>query len=1038
MHISRIVHASLLVCLVWNSLWAEEPEVLKNAKSAQANQPVDFARDIFPLLKRACFECHGEAKQEGGLRLDLRTEALQSASIEAGKPESSELLRRIALPRGHDDIMPAIGEPLSEKQIDLVRDWIAAGAPWPEAFEQPPHWSYERPVRPDLPTISDETWIRSPIDRFVLERLDHQGWQPSPLAEPEKRVRRLFLDLIGLPPTPAEVNAFVARPTPEHWEQLIDNLLERPQFGERWARPWLDLARYADSHGFQRDDLRDNWAYRDWVIRALNDDMPFDQFTIEQLAGDLLPNATESQRIATGFHRCAPTNVEAGSLPEETRVEQVLDRVNTTGAIWLGSTLECCQCHDHKYDPFTLKEYYQLFAFFNNTELEADLSKPDSPSSIKFQGPTMSLVDAERDGERQKLQSELELLNQQQAARRQALDRELEGWARQFSSQTSDSPKLHSLDNPLFSSQGTTDSHELLSDGRVLLVGDDPPDRDVYRLRASANCQHVTGFRLDVLQHDSLPGRGPGRGDARRQNFVLNDFSVEIKLPSSSDAKQQPRKLRFSSASASFSQKNWDVAGAIDDDAKSGWAISPKFDQAHWATFELAESIDLTPAQELTISLTQDFGQSRTIGCFRLTVITGNIDQKPIAQELLKLVSTPANQWSDKDRQKLLEACIDQDAQSAELASQIAKLKKRMDAVAPDTTLVMIELQQPRASTVFMRGDYKTPGESVSPATPKALHPLSPDLPRAPRNRLTLARWLASSDNPLVARAAVNRWWAELFGSGIVTTAEDLGVKGEPPSHPELLDWLAVELMQNGWSMKRLLKTIVLSSTYQQASRITHQNWARDDQNRWLARGPRLRMDAEMIRDNALSIAGLLDLKPGGAPIRPPQPDGIWRKVGGEVYDYQVSPGSEQYRRGVYVVLKRGAPYPSFVNFDATARLACTVRRSRTNTPLQALTLLNDPVYVAAAQGLANRVLVDRSSAPLEQQIAYAFQLCVARLPNDREQETLKKLIESQIAAEKAEATQLGKEMPSGEAERQAWLSLATTLLNLHETITKD
>ncbi len=1043
----RIANATLLVCLVLGSSPAQEPSDTLLPTTNQVTQPVDFAHDIYPLLQRACFECHGEGKQEGALRLDLRSDALNSGSIEPGHPETSELLRRIALPRGHDDIMPAIGEPLSKRQIALVRRWIAAGAEWPAAFERPPHWSYVSPARPALPTVSDHEWIRSPIDRFVLTRLDQAGWQPSPPALPEKRVRRLFLDLIGLPPTPAEVNAFVAQPTPERWEQLVDELLERPQFGERWARPWLDLARYADSHGFQRDDLRDNWAYRDWVIQALNADMPFDQFTVEQIAGDLLPDATESQKIATGFHRCAPTNVEAGSLPEETRVEQVLDRVNTTGAIWLGSTLECCQCHDHKYDPFTLKEYYQLFAFYNNTEREADLIKSDTPSSIKFQGPTMPLANAARDAERNVLQAEMEQLERQQAARQQTLDGQLEDWAQRICAEASELPKLHTLEIKHFSSQGTTDSHELLSDGAVLLVGGDPPDRDSYQLRASVVCQQVVAFRLDVLQHESLPGQGPGRGDAKRRNFVLNDFSIEVKPRTTGDAKQPPgkaRNLRFASANASFSQKNWDVSGAVDEDAKTGWAISPKFDQAHWATFVLSEPIDLTDETELNISLTHSFGQSRSMGCFRLSAVTGDVNLQPIADGVLELASKLSGnserteRWNAEDRKKLLQACVDQDVESLQRATRIAQLKKRIDASAPDTTLVMVELPQPRTATMFIRGDYKSPGESVLPATPAALHPLSDDSSSGPRNRLTLAKWLVSRDNPLVARATVNRWWAELFGHGIVTTLEDLGVKGESPSHPELLDWLAVEFMEHEWSMKHMLKTIVLSSTYQQSSRITPEDWARDDQNRWLARGPSLRMDAEMIRDNALSIAGLLDLKPFGPPIRPPQPDGIWTKVGGEVYDYQVSPGSEQYRRGVYVVLKRGAPYPSFVNFDATARLACTVRRSRTNTPLQALTLLNDPVFVAAAQALAERVLLERSSATLTEQLDYAFQLCVARLPSNKERGTLLKLFESQVTAERAGAREQNKEVHAGEGEGLAWLSVATTLLNLHETITKD
>ncbi len=1032
----------IIECLCLPCTSADELRNPQNVQPKAVSKTVDFTRDIYPLLQRACIECHGERKQEGGLRLDLRVEALQSGSIEAGDPEASELLRRVALPRGDDEVMPAIGEPLTGREVNLIRQWILNGAAWPEAFEQPPHWSYVVPQRPALPVVSDESWIRSPVDHFILERLDGEGLQPSPAAAPEKLVRRLFLDLIGLPPTPAEVDAFKEHPTQQRLEHLVDDLLERPQFGERWARPWLDLARYADSHGFQRDDLRDNWAYRDWVITALNQGMPFDQFTIEQIAGDLLPNATESQKIATGFHRCAPTNVEAGSLPEETRVEQVLDRVNTTGAIWLGSTLECCQCHDHKYDPFTLKEYYQLFAFFNSTELEADLTKPETPSSIQFQGPAMPLSDPSRDQQRATFQAQIEQLQQQQSARQETLETELLEWARQLSLQASDRPRLHPLTVREFISQGTTDTHEVLEDGSILLAGGDPPDRDLYRLKTTIDCQQVVGFRLDVLRHDSLPGQGPGRGDAQRRNIVLNDFAATVNtvnLDRENQASPVSRELRFNTAEASFSQKKWDVAGAIDDSAKSGWALAPKYDQAHWATFILEEPIDLSESSEVEFALTQSFGQARTIGCFRLSAITGNARQEPIDEQLIEIASEPSQQWSTEDRQKLLQAMVAQDLPSTQLAKEIARIEKELLALIPDTTLVMIELAQPRPATMFVRGDYKSPGEPVLPGTPKALHPLPNEPVEASsqgssRSRLALARWLVSADNPLVARVTVNRWWAELFGQGLVPTVEDFGIKGEPPSHPQLLDWLAVEFMQSGWSMKHVLKTIVLSNTYQQSSRITSDLWARDDLNRMLARGPRLRMDAEMIRDNALAISGLLDLKQFGPPIRPAQPDGIWTKLGGQAYDYEVSPGSEQYRRGVYVVLKRGAPYPSFVNFDASARLACTVRRSRTNTPLQALTLLNDPVYVAAANALAERVLVERSSVSLESQLDYAFQLCVARSPSPAEQQTLLQLLNSQlVAAQNRE--------PSGDtesAQRSAWTDVATALLNLHETITKD
>lgn len=805
------------------------------AESVDFTGPVDFTREVFPVLRRSCLECHGPNAQEGGLRLDQAEDLRASGSVVPGQADESELLRRVGLPTGHDEAMPAVGEPLAPRDVAILRRWIDEGAHWPADFQAPAHWAYVAPIRPEPPEVANPAWVRSPLDSFVLSRLEAEGIEPAPQAAPEKLIRRVYFDLIGLPPTPAEVQAFVADPSADRLEQRVDELLARPQFGERWARPWLDLARYADSHGFQRDDLREIWPYRDWVIQALNDDMPFDQFTIEQIAGDLLPDATEAQRIATGFHRATPTNVEAGSLPEETRIEQVFDRVNTTATVWLATTLECCQCHDHKYDPFPIEDYYRMLAFFNNTAQEADRADPKNVSSIRFEGPSMTLSNPERAERHQQLKSEQAELQKRLKARRAELLETLPDW-----------------------------------------------------------------------------------------------LAVE-----------------------------------------------------------------------------------------------GNIDPKSALPGVINAAKRPQDKWNDKQRELLLDYRLKQDEAGAAITQELASLAQPLEETAPETTLVMIEQDEPRPTMVFERGNYQSPGEPVEPGTPAVLHPLE----EGPANRLTLARWLVARDNPLVARVVVNRWWAELFGQGIVTTEEDFGIKGAPPTHPELLDWLAVELMDNGWSQKKLLKTIVMSATYQQSSRIRPELQERDDRNLLLARGPRFRMDAEMIRDNALAISGLLSLKQGGPPIRPYQPAGIWTKVGGEKYTYEVSPGDEQYRRGVYVVIKRGSAYPSFLTFDATSRLTCTVKRSRTNTPLQALTLLNDPVYVDAAEALADRVLTEQAGQPLEQQLDYAFQLCTARPPSERERATLRDLYQasSVLAANKQQ-----------NAERQAWVRIAQALLNLHETITKD
>ena len=1005
------------------------------AENKQQQRTVEFVRDVYPILRRSCFECHGQKKQESDLRLDRRAEALEHGTIEPGKPDASELLRRIQLPRGHDEVMPAIGDPIPEREVAIIRRWIEQGAKWPRDFEGKQHWAYLAARRPKPPAVSNSDWPTSPIDRFVLKRLEEEGLTPSAQAAPEKLVRRVFLDLIGLPPSPTEVDAYLANPSEKRFEELVDDLLKRPQFGERWARPWLDLARYADSHGFQRDNLRDIWAYRDWVIGALNRDMPFDQFTIEQIAGDLLPDATESQRIATGFHRCTPTNVEAGSLPEETRIEQVIDRVNTTGAVWLGTTIECCQCHNHKYDPFSQKDYYQLLAFYNSTQLEANRTNPKSASSIKFNGPSMPLSNPQKDLQRGELKKQLSDVKQRKEARRIVLDSSLKGWVSKLSQRLTQASQTHVLDIASFESEGATDSFKKLDDGSILLVGGDPPNNDTYTVHARTQLSGIRAFRLDVLRHESLPGMGPGRGDPIRRNFVLNEFSIELKSSAAAEENSNSggspdatvKKLECLTAKASFSQKNWGVTGSLKKAPKTGWAIAPQFDKPHWALFVLSEPLEVTEDSELLFTLKQEYGGARTIGCFRLSAVTGNLDAESVPEAIVKLAAKPAAKWSNANRKTLVDYRAKQDSETIRLVQEKATLEKQIGQIAADTTLVMIELDKPRVSNLFERGDYRKPGERVQPGTPAILH----TMPKGPPNRLTLARWLVSFDNPLVSRVTVNRWWAELFGQGIVTTLEDFGLKGEPPTHPELLDWLAVEFMENGWSMKKLLKTLVLSATYQQSSRVTPELLKRDNLNRLLARGPRLRMDAEMIRDNALSISGLLNLKQFGPPIRPYQPDGIWTKVGGTAYRYETSPGSEQHRRGIYVVLKRGGPYPSFSNFDATARLACTVKRSRTNTPLQALTLLNDPVYVEATKALAKRVVTEKANETFDKQLDYAFQLCTARRPNARERTVFRNLYRRQIETNK---TANGKQAN----EADAWYSVATVLLNLHETITKD
>jgi mono/diheme cytochrome c family protein len=1010
--------------------------LLAAASPARAADPPDAAAAV-ALLRKACVECHGPEKQRGALRLDTRAAALAGGdagpAVVPGKADTSELLRRVALPAGADGAMPPRGDRLTAKQVELLRGWVAGGADWPAADAK--HWAYTAPRRPPVPKTALPA--RNPIDAFVLARLEREGLKPSPEAPRETLIRRLSLDLTGLPPTPAEVDAFVTDKAADAYEKVVDRLLASPQFGVKWARPWLDAARYADSHGFQRDDLRDLWPYRDWVVDALNADMPFDRFTVEQLAGDLLPNATQAQRVATGFNRGAPTNVEAGSDPEDTRVNQVFDRVNTLGTVWLGSTLECAQCHDHKYDPFTQKDYYRLFAFFNSTAVEADRANPNVPGSIRFLGPTMDVGDA-ADGTRAKLRDELAAVAKKLAARADALRAPDPAWEAAARKAAADAPREHLLEITRFDSAGGA-THEVLKDGSVLLSGD-PPDKDTYTVTAKTAATGITGFKLEALTDPSLPGKGPGRGDAARPNFVLNTFAVTAAKP---DGK--PIAVALTGAKADFAQAKFPPDGAIDADPKTAWAINPQFGKPHWAVFGTAAPVGFDGGTVFTFTLVQEFGGGRTIGRLRLSAVTGGAGAA-VPAAVADALAVPAEKRTAAQAKAVLDHRLAQDAEYGRLVVEQRRLDAELAKVPAAKTLVMQELAAPRPTTLFKRGDFRTPGERVAPGTPGVLPP--PD-PKAEPNRLGLAKWLVSRDNPLTARVAVNRLWAELFGRGLVTTPEDFGVKGEPPSHPELLDWLAVELTEPAgaklWSVKHLIRTVVLSATYRQASRLTPELRAKDLDNRLLARGARFRLDAEAIRDNALSIAGLLSPKLGGPPVRPPQPDGLWVKVGGQRYDYVVSTGEDKYRRGLYVVWKRAAPYPGFAAFDAPGRFACRVSRPRTNTPLQALTLLNDPVYVEAALAFAKRVVTETPDASADDRVIHAFRLAVARPPTAREAAVLKELFDAERAAmarDPAAATRLVKDFAAPPkvppAEFAAWYAVCAALLNLDETITRD
>ena len=888
------------------------------------------------------------------------------------------------------------------------------------------HWAYVTPERPKFPDLNTS----NPIDHFIIERLSEEGMHLSRLAAPEKQLRRVYLDLIGRPPQPGEAHSFLSNPTDIEFNAIVDRLLASPQYGEKWARRWLDLARYADSNGFQADQLRDSWAYRDWVIESFNSGMPLDRFTIEQLAGDLLPQSTISQKIATGFHRTPVCNVEAGVHPESNRINQVIDRVNTTGTVFLGTTFECAQCHDHKYDPISMKEYYQLFAFFNNTPLEV---KNTSGVTWDFYGPKLDLpLSSFKMAKMNSLKNEVKTSELEKKNIKRSLHIEQKEWEAEILDALKDAPKWEVFDVGTFSTTGGS-SYTINQDQSVLVHGENPDSSTYSIIIKDAKLDRISSVRLEALLDVSMKKNGPGRnfGVPENPNFVLNEFSLKV----------NGRKVVFSNAKASFSQEKFDVLGAIDNDVKSGWAINPQFGKAHQAVFTLKQNLLLEKGSILEFKLVQHHGEGRTIGRLRLSGIDGEYFKPNLPTEIQSILLMKNR--SDKQVKALAEYYASTHPRLKEIESRLADLKKQIDDIDPETTLIMSEMEMPRETKVMMRGNYLTPGDKVSPATPAVLHAFDKSLPK---DRLGLARWLVDPENPLTSRVFVNRWWSAFMGRGIVRTQEDFGTQGEMPTHPELLDWLAIELVQKGWSMKHIHKLIVTSHTYRQSSIITKSHLNKDPENRLYARASRVRMSAEMIRDSALATSGLLETKMFGPPVYPPQPKGIWRHVGRNAPKFLPTEDENRFRRAVYVVWRRGAPYASFVNFDAPDRGACVVERPRTNTPLQALTLLNDQAFVEMGLAFAARILQESELVNDEQRIQFAFRVALARnakqvevdylkvLLTERENELIKNPKAIDALLSDAKWIPFTSSNPEGIAK---WFTVANILLNLDEAITK-
>ena len=917
------------------------------AADLRAEDAAFFGREVLPILSENCFSCHGpdESNRKAELRLDLRDGALQA--ITEGEPDSSELIARVV----SDDSETLMPPPSSHKprlkpaQVETLRTWIKSGAAWGK------HWAYEKPQRSPEPVAIDKQLqadcpahflLRAPIDQFVWARLRKESLTPAPQAERHTLLRRVSFDLTGLPPTIEELNAFDG--SHDSYEAAVNRLLASQHFGERMAMWWLDAARYADTDGFQSDANRENWPWRDWVIEAFNSNMRFDQFTLEQFAGDLIPNATVEQKLATAFHRNHMTNGEGGRDPEESRVDYVLDRVNTTGSVWLGLTLGCTQCHSHKFDPITQADYYGLTGFFNSIDEDGKAGKGAKPY-LTYESKYVDRA----------IQEAQQLVDSRQGpevAARTAADTPFEEW---LAAREQDVQQGYNAWTPLLGALESSEGTLLTQSDDAIVQADGPnPNQDDYRLIAPVKLSRVTGLRLEVMPHDSHTRAAFSRG--RSGEFILTDVKVQVRKKGSS----QIRDILVKSVVADFIPTGnggyGDVKGLLDDDPRNGWTtkgasgIGP-----HYAVLALAEPLVLASDEELIIELRQrsTLGDAN-LGRFRISAT----DQRGPA--VTEIGPAPLEQLSqssaidEKLRARLFEQFLtDHEAYQIckrALDRAVAQLNEAKAAKKTEV-MVLAEKPEPRDTHILVRGVWDKHGDKVLRGGLTSIAPLATENP----TRADLARWLTSSENPLTARVLVNHLWQLCFGTGLVKTTEDFGLQGEQPSHPELLDWLAVECVESGWDVKHVLKLIVMSSTYRQSSKVDESLLARDPENRLLARGARFRLPAWMLRDNALRASELFHPTIGGPPVRPYQPTGVWEENFMGRFTYEPSEGSAQYRRTLYAFWRRSIA-PTFL-FDSAQRRSCEVRTSRTNTPLQALTLLNDENYLEASRALAAMVL---------------------------------------------------------------------------------
>jgi hypothetical protein len=1031
------------------------------------NKAVDFNRDIRPILSDNCFACHGpdDKQRMAGLRLDTREGAFASEGvIVPGDTGASRLIRRVSAEQAAARMPPPnSGRTLSSSQISLLRQWVAEGAKWET------HWAYLPPQRIEPPPVADKSWPRNPIDNFILARLEREGLRPSPAADKAALLRRVSLDLTGLPPTPAELDSFLADPSPHAYEKRVDALLLSSHYGERMALPWLDISRYADTHGYHIDSHRDMWRWRDWVIGAFNRNLPFNQFTIEQLAGDLLPDATTEQKIASGFNRNHMINFEGGAIPEEYQVEYVVDRVEATSTAWMGMTMGCARCHSHKYDPILHKDFYQFFAFFNTVSEEGlDGRTGNAKPMLELPSP---LQESRRSELKRAIEQQEGILVENVVAAAQAQ------WEREFSARVAPAPREgleahYEMDGSFTDVTGryrhgrTMEGDPTFEEGRVGRGVNF--DGDTHVRFGDGSVEYGKGFSLAFWL------RGAGNTPAtvfQKCEDAVSRRGFELAFDELELIGIQKRAAHFTFRLISHWPESaiqiktrellplgkWHHLTIVWDGSGKASGLRLYLNGKPFDTAVLQDNLTELPASgaELEIGNKQPGkayrGKLDDLRIYNRPLSSSEIEQIAIHYPIQAILSGVTGKRTEEEAERCREYFLERGAAEhwrkahAELKTLRRQLEDLEDAIP--TAMIMDEMEKPRETHVLGRGDYRNKGEKVTPGVPAVLPALPED---APLNRLTLARWLVDPAHPLTARVAVNRYWQMYFGTGIVKTAEDFGSQGDLPSHPGLLDWLATEFIRTQWDIKAMQRLIVTSATYRQSSRVTPELLEKDPENRLLARGARFRLPAEFVRDNALATSGLLNDDVGGPSVFPYQPTGLWEELafgdGFSAQSYNQGHGSSLYRRSLYTFWKRTAPPPSLLTFDAPDREKCTARRPLTNTPLQALVLLNDPTYVEAARALAARTLREGGNGD-PGRLRYVFRLATGRVPSAAEISILRDLLDRQRKLYRVDKTAAEDLLRIGESTFDAgfehstlaaWTAVASALLNLDETITKQ